>query len=69
MDIGSITSAAVTLLLAAIGGLIWLVRLEGKHNVLKAMYQGLKERVDGLEDRILAQLDRIEQKLDHKVDK
>ena len=39
------------------------------HNVLRALYQGLKERVDGLEDRILAQLDRIEQKLDHKVDK
>lgn len=61
--------ALVTLGGMLVAGIVWLVRLEGKHNVLKAMYQGLKERVDGLEDRILAQLDRIEQKLDHKVDK
>lgn len=69
MDFGSLAGAGVTLALALVGGIVWLVRLEGKHNVLRALYQGLKERVDGLEDRILAQLDRIEQKLDHKADK
>jgi hypothetical protein len=53
----------------AVAGLVWLVRLEGKHNVLRAFYDGLKERVDGLEERILRSLDRIEQKLDHKADR
>lgn len=64
-----LASLAVTLLLAGVGAVVWLVRLEGKHNVLKAFYDGLKERVDGLEERILRSLDRIEQKLDNKADR
>lgn len=64
-----LASLAVTLLLAGLAGVVWLVRLEGKHNVLKAVYDGLKERVDGLEDRILKALDRIEMKLDGKADR
>lgn len=64
-----IAGAAVTLALAALAGVVWLVRLEGRHNVLRALYDGLKERVDGLEERILRSLDRIEQKLDHKADR
>ena len=53
----------------AVAGIVWLVRLEGKHNVLKTMFHSLKERVDGLEERILKALDRIEAKLDHKADR
>jgi len=69
MDIGSLIGALVTLALAGVAGIVWLVRLEGKHNVLRAMYQGLKERVDGLEERIVRQLDRIETLLSNKADK
>ena len=65
MDFGAVVSLA----LAGVTGVVWLVRLEGRHNVLRAMYDALKERVDGLEERILQALDRIEQKLDHKADR
>lgn len=52
-----------------VGFITWLVRLEGRHNVLDAKHVGLERRVDSLEQRILDQLDRIEQKLDRKADK
>lgn len=65
MDFGAIVSLG----LAVLAGVVWLVRLEGRHNVLRAMYGALKERVDGLEERILKALDRIESKLDHKADR
>lgn len=61
--------AAVTIALAGIGGVVWLVRLEGRINVQSAKQEATDKRVDGLEDRILAQLDRIESKLDGKADK
>jgi hypothetical protein len=64
-----LASLAVTLLLAGVAAVVWLVRLEGKHNVLRALYAALKERVDGLEERILRALDRIESKLDSKADR
>ena len=64
-----LAGVAVTLVLAGLAGVVWLVRLEGRHNVLKALYDSLKERVDGLEDRILKALDRIEMKLDNKADR
>lgn len=65
MDFGAVVSLA----LAGVTGVVWLVRLEGRHNVLRAMYDALKERVDGLEQHILKALDRIEQKLDNKADR
>lgn len=64
-----IAGVVVTLALAGLAGVVWLVRLEGRHNVLRAVYDGLKERVNGLEQRILRSLDRIEQKLDQKADR
>lgn len=45
MDFGAIES----LVLAAVAGVVWLIRLEGRHNVLLAMFDAMKERVDGLE--------------------
>jgi hypothetical protein len=60
---------AVTLGTLAVAGIVWLVRLEGRHNVLSVRQDATEKRVDGLEDRIIAQLDRIEQKLDGKADK
>ena len=65
MDFGAIISLAS----AGVAGVVWLVRLEGRHNVLRSMYDALKERVDGLEERILKALDRIESKLDRKADR
>jgi hypothetical protein len=59
----------VALGLAALTGVVWLVRLEGRINVLGAKQESNEKRVEGLEDRIIKQLDRIEQKLDGKVDK
>ena len=69
MDFGALLGAAVTVALAGIGGVVWLVRLEGRINVQSAKQEATDKRVDGLEDRILAQLDRIESKLDGKADK
>lgn len=63
--IGLVLSAAVPLL----GGIVWLVRLEGRINVLDAKQQGTEKRIDGLEQRIFAQLDRIENLLQNKADK
>lgn len=53
----------------ALGGVVWLVRLEGRMNVLDAKQQGTEKRIDGLEQRIFAQLDRIENLLQNKADK
>lgn len=64
-----VAGAVVTLGLAGLAGVVWLVRLEGRLNVLKALYEGLKERVNGFEERIYLILERIEQKLDHKADR
>jgi hypothetical protein len=69
MDFASLLGAGVTLALAGLGGVVWLVRLEGRINVQTAKQEATDKRVDGLEDRILAQLDRIESKLDGKADK
>ena len=64
VDFGSLLTAAVSLVLAGLGGIVWLVRLEGRINVQSARQDATDKRVDGLEDRILAQLDRIESRLD-----
>lgn len=55
---------AVSALVPLLGGIVWLVRLEGRINVQSARQDATDKRVDGLEDRIAAQLDRIEQRLD-----
>lgn len=55
----------VTLGLAGIAGVVWLVRLEGRINVLAAQANSAEKRIDGLETRIFERLDRIEGKLDN----
>lgn len=64
MDLGTLLGAVVSVLVALVGGVVWLVRLEGRINVQSARQDATDKRVDGLEDRIAAQLDRIEQRLD-----
>jgi hypothetical protein len=65
MDPGTLVAIG-SLVLA---GIVWLVRLEGRHNVLAVRQDSTEKRIEGLEDRIVKQLDRIEQKLDGKADK
>lgn len=55
---------AASVIVPLLGGIVWLVRLEGRINVQSARQDATDKRVDGLEDRIAAQLDRIEQRLD-----
>jgi len=46
-----------------VAGIVWLVRLEGRINVLGSRADSTEKRVDGLEERIIQQLDRIESRL------
>ena len=64
MDYGTLLGAVVSIVIAAVGAVVWLVRLEGRINVLNAQQIATDKRVDGLEERIVAQLDRIESRLD-----
>ena len=59
----------LTAFVPLLGGIVWLVRLEGRMNVQDAKQQGAEKRIDGLEQRIFAQLDRIETLLQNKADK
>ena len=63
--LGLIASVVVPLF----GGVVWLVRLEGRLNVQTARQDATEKRVDGLEERIFAALERIENKLDSKADR
>lgn len=55
--------------LTALGGLVWLVRLEGRVNTEAQLRNALQARLDGFEGRIYEVLRRIEDKLDQKADK
>ena len=63
--IGVIVAAGIPLL----GGLVWLIRLEGRINTEVALREALAARMGGFEERIYATLERIESKLDGKADK
>jgi hypothetical protein len=57
------------LIVPALLGLVWLIRLEGRIYVQTAKHDALEKRFDGLEAQIIARLDRIEEKIDRKADK
>jgi hypothetical protein len=65
MDFGAI----VTLILAGVGALGWLYRLEGRITTEVALREALQQRLDGFEQRIYESLRRIEDRLDEKVNK
>lgn len=73
MDLGEILGAVITIALSAVGGIVWLVRLEGRINtetsLRESQLKGLLDRQNGFEERIYSILERIESKLDGKVDK
>lgn len=52
-----------------VGGIVWLVRLEGRINTESALREAMRQRLDGFEARIYEVLERIEQKIDRKADK
>ena len=58
---------AITLILAALGGLIWLIRLEGRINVQDALRSVLNDRLNSFEQRVYITLERIEEKLDDTI--
>ena len=59
--------AGVTLFLAALGGVIWLIRLEGRINLQDALRTALHDRLTGFEQRVYSTLNRIEEKLDDTI--
>lgn len=59
-----IASVAVTVVLGLLAGVVWLVRLEGRLNVVDAKQAGTDKRVDGIEERIFDELRTIRQRLD-----
>ncbi len=63
----SFIGAGVTLVLAALGGVIWLIRLEGRINMQDALRTELHDRLTGFEGRVYATLNRIEEKLDDTI--
>jgi hypothetical protein len=67
MDFGSLAGAGLTLAGMLLGGVVWLVRLEGRINVLNTQQTANEKRVDGLEARIFERLDRMESKIDALV--
>lgn len=67
--IETLVGAAIGLIVPAIAGLVWLIRLEGRINTEKALRESLTDRLSSFEQRIYASLERIESKLDDKADK
>lgn len=64
-----ILGVAVGAVVPLLGGLVWLIRLEGRINTEVALREALAARMGGFEERIYATLERIESKLDGKADK
>lgn len=70
------TSVDFGIVMAAIGGIVWLVRLEGRINLSDRLISAMEKRMEGLEGRIISELrdlkgdiKAISDKLDHKADK
>ena len=70
------TSVDFGIVMAAIGGIVWLVRLEGRINLSDRLISAMERRMEGLEGRIISELrdlrtdiKAISDKMDHKADK
>lgn len=64
------------IVMAAIAGVVWLVRLEGRINLSDRLILAMEKRMEGLEGRIIAELrdlktdiKALSDKIDHKADK
>lgn len=58
-----IIGLVASIVIPAVGAVVWLVRIEGRVNVLQAQQAATEKRVDGLEEQILERLTRIESML------
>lgn len=70
------TSVDLGIVMAAISGVIWLVRLEGRINLSDRLISAMEKRMEGLEGRIISELrdlkgdiKALSDKIDHKADK
>lgn len=63
----AVIGAGATIFLAALGGVVWLIRLEGRINMQDALRTALHDRLTGFEGRVYATLNRIEEKLDDTI--
>lgn len=54
---------------AAVGAIVWLVRLEGRINTEAALRASLDSRLNGFESRIWDKLDNIEKLIHQKADR
>lgn len=63
----AVIGAGATVFIAALGGLVWLIRLEGRINMQDALRTALHDRLTGFEGRVYATLNRIEEKLDDTI--
>lgn len=64
------------IIMAAIAGVVWLVRLEGRVNLSDRLISAMEKRMEGLEGRIISELrdlrgdvKAVMDKLDNKADK
>lgn len=60
------SGAALTVALSFIGGIVWLIRLEGRVNTNEALHATLKENHDELKDDVRYIRERIDRALNHK---
>jgi hypothetical protein len=70
------TSVDFGIVMAAIAGIVWLVRLEGRINLSDRLIAAMERRMEGLEGRIISELrdlradiKAVSDKIDHKADK
>lgn len=70
------TSVDFGIVMAAIAGIVWLVRLEGRINLSDRLISAMERRMEGLEGRIISELrdlksdiKSLSDKMDHKADK
>jgi len=73
MDFGTLAGIAVTLALSGIGGIVWLVRLEGRINtetsLRESQLKNFLDRLGSFESRIYEMLKDIQETLREKADK
>ena len=69
-------SVDLGIVMAAISGVVWLVRLEGRINLSDRLISAMEKRMEGLEGRIISELrdlrtdiKALSDKIDHKADK
>lgn len=73
MDFGTMIGAAMSVIVPVVGGVVWLVRLEGRINTERELrenqHTNTVERINSFEQRIYEVLKDIQNTLRDKADK